>query len=269
MSLINEISVLLANVYTDRRLLVSLAGKDFSRRFSGTYFGVVWAILQPLLTILVYWVAFQFGFRSGTTSGVPFVVWFICGIVPWLFIQEAFSFASNSFIEYSYLIKKVKFNISILALVKIFSAMIIHVAFFIITVLIALCFRILPSFYLLQIFYYMFAEILLLYSLSLITASIMVFFRDLNQIISLLLLVGMWGTPIAWSIDSFSEKYHFIFKLNPFFYIIEGYRDAVIGRGWFWNKPVLSIYFWGVTLICFSAGCHVFSKLKPHFADVV
>lgn len=264
-----EISDVFRNIYNDRKLMLSLAVKDFQRRFSGTYFGIFWAVVQPMLTIVVYWLAFEYGFRSGTTSNVPYVVWFVCGMVPWLYFQESFSMASNSFIEYSYLIKKVKFNFSILVLVKIFSAIIIHLAFFVIAVIVAQLFHVPVSVYIVQIIYYLFAEVVLLFGLSLITASIMVFFRDLNQIISVILLIGMWGTPIAWNPAMFEPHIQKYFKLNPLYYIIEGYRDAIIGRQWFWEKPVLMVYFWVVALVTVCIGCHVFYKLKPHFADVI
>ena len=257
------------DIWSDRLLLLSLSLKDFERKFSGTYFGIFWALAQPLLTIIVYWIAFQYGFKSPDVGGVPFVVWFICGIVPWLFVTEAFSSASNSFVEYSYLIKKVKFNINILPLVKILSAFYIHVFFCIIITVIAACFKIYPSIYFIQIFYYMAANVILLFALSLITSSIVVFFRDLNQIISVILLIGMWGTPIAWSLEGFPETVHFYFKLNPFFYIIEGYRDSIIGRKWFWQTPELTIYFWCVALLLLAVGGIVYTKLKPHFADTV
>ena len=117
--MLKKIYLLMSNIWTDKRLLYSLSKKDFIRKFSGTYFGIIWAFVQPLLTIIVYWAVFQFGFRSGDVGNIPYILWFICGIVPWLFISESFSIASNSFIEYSYLIKKVKFNINILPLVKI------------------------------------------------------------------------------------------------------------------------------------------------------
>ncbi len=260
---------IIGDIFKDRRLLMSLSYKDFQRKFTGTYFGLFWAIAQPLLTIIVYWVAFQYGFRSGDVSGIPYVVWFICGIVPWLFVMEAFSSASNSFIEYNYLIKKVKFNVNILPLVKILSSFYVHVFFCVIVMIVACKFHIWPTIYLIQLLYYMLANIILLFSLSLITSTLVVFFRDLNQIISVILLIGMWGTPIAWSLESFSEETHIYFKLNPFFYIIEGYRDAIIGRCWFWEKKELTIYFWCFVLFLLLAGGIIYSKLKPHFADTV
>lgn len=257
------------DIWKDKALLISLSLKDFQRKFSGTYFGIFWAIAQPLLTIIVYWVAFQYGFRSGPVQNIPYVVWFMCGMVPWLFVSEAFSTASNSFIEYSYLIKKVKFNTNILPLVKILSSFCVHALFCVIVLSVAFCFKIFPTIYLVQLLYYMIANIALLFALSLITASIVVFFRDLNQIISVILLMGMWGTPIAWSLDMFDAKIQTIFKLNPFFYIIEGYRDAILGREWFWEKSMLTLYFWIVVLLLLIIGGILYTKLRPHFADTV
>lgn len=260
---------LFGEIYHDRRLLADLSRKDVKQRFSGTYLGLFWGILQPFMTMLVYWAVFQFGFRSGDVGDVPFVLWFICGIVPWLYISEAFSCAGNSFLEYSYLIKKVKFNVTILPLVKIASSLYIHIFFCAVVILICACFGYLPRLELVQILYYMFAAAMLVYAMSLITSSIMVFFRDLNQIISIVLLMGMWGTPIAWSMEMFSVRVQLFLKLNPFYYLVEGYRDAVLGRSWFWERPLLGMYFWIFTAVILWIGIHIYTRLKPHFADVV
>ena len=91
----------------------------------------------------------------------------------------------------------------------------------------------------------------------------------MNQIISVVLLIGMWGTPIAWTLSGFPEQIHFYFKLNPFFYVIEGYRDAVLGRQWFWEHPYMTIYFWAVVTILLLFGGKIYIKLRPHFADTV
>ena len=269
MNVFRQIIAIVQDIWKDKGMLMALSAKDFQRKFSGTYFGVFWAIAQPLLTIFVYWIAFQYGFKSSDVGNIPYVVWFICGIVPWLYVTEAFSSASNSLIEYSYLIKKVKFNINILPLVKILSAFYIHMFFCIIAIVIACCFGIWPTFYLIQLVYYMIANMILIFAISLITSSIMVFFRDLSQLISVILLIGMWGTPIAWSLEGFDKKLHVFFKLNPFFYIIEGYRDSILSRKWFWQTPRLSIYFWIVTIVLLIAGGVIYARLKPHFADTV
>ncbi len=269
MILLLRIKQLITEIYADRRLLFDLSAKDMQRRFSGTYFGMVWGILQPLMTMIVYWAVFQFGFRSGDVGEIPYVLWFISGIVVWLFISEAFTYASNSFLEYSYLIQKVKFNVNILPLVKIFSSFYIHLFFLMIVIIICVLFGYSPTLRFLQIVYYMAATIILLFAMSILSSSVMVFFRDLNQIINIILLLGMWGTPIAWNMDMFPSELQRILKLNPFYYLVEGYRDALLGRKWFWNRPELGIYFWILTFVILITGVTVYTKLKPHFADTV
>lgn len=254
-------------IIKDRRLLIELSKKDFSRRFAGSYFGIAWGFINPLLTMCIYWAVFQFGFRSGDVGDIPFVLWFMCGIIPWLFISEAFSTASNSFIEYSYLVKKVVFNINILPMVKIISALFIHLFFLCLLMIICIFFGIYPNIYWIQIIYYLFCAIIFVFALSLIFSSIIVFFRDLNQVIGIILLIGMWGTPIAWNINIFPKQTQLFLKLNPLYYIIEGYRDSFLMNTWFWQKYNLTIYFWFVTILLLLVGAFLYHRLRDSFAD--
>lgn len=269
MPVIRKITQIAGELYHDRYLMLDLAQKDFKSKFAGSVFGILWAFVQPLMTILVYWFAFQFGFRSGDVGNVPYTLWFLAAIVPWLFIAESISASANCFIEYSYLVKKVVFNIDILPMTKILSSFIIHICFLILVQIIYIAFGIWPTFKIIQLLYYTICAIMFTFSISLIFASVIVFFRDLSRIISIILLAGMWTTPIAWNIDFFSEKVQYILKLNPFFYIVEGYRDSFIGREWFFQKWELTLYFWGITLIFLSLGTVLYNRLKPHFADVL
>lgn len=72
-----------------RGLIFSLARKDFSSKYVGSYFGLVWALLNPIITVAVYWFVFSQGLRATSPlEGVPFIIWFIAGITPWLFFQK-------------------------------------------------------------------------------------------------------------------------------------------------------------------------------------
>ena len=108
--------------------------------------------------------------------------------------------------------------------------------------------------------------------LSYVTCSIIIFFRDLGQIISIGLQVGIWATPILWNLTTLTAshpKLKFIFKLNPMNYIVEGYRNALIDKIWFWETFYSTAYFWILTLCMFALGAIVFKRLKVHFADVL
>ncbi|WP_370872410.1 ABC transporter permease [Paenibacillus zeirhizosphaerae] len=253
-----------------RKLIVDLSKNDFNKKFKGSYLGALWAFVNPVITILLYWFVFEIGFRSGSTpEGYPFVVWLICGMVPWFFFAEAFASATLSFSEYSFLVKKVVFNISILPLVKIFSAFFIHLFFICFLIVVLLCYGVTPTIAWLQLFYYVFCTFALLVGTTFITASIMPFFKDIAQVVSVIVQIGFWLTPIVWSLDIAPLKYHLLFKLNPFYYIAEGYRDAFLYNTWFWSKPFETLYFWIICFVLFTVGVAMYKKLKPHFADVL
>jgi teichoic acid transport system permease protein len=104
------------------------------------------------------------------------------------------------------------------------------------------------------------------------TSAIVVFFRDLAQVVGILLQVGVWVTPIMWDINTMTKIPSwcvFILKLNPMYYIVAGYRDSLINKAGFWEQPGMTIYYWILTIVLFIIGTKIFKKLKPHFADVL
>ena len=123
-----------------------------------------------------------------------------------------------------------------------------------------------------QILYYSFAMVMLCLGLAYFNSAVIVFFKDWGQIISIVLQVGIWITPVMWNIDSMTTIPHWalmLLKLNPMFYIVQGYRDAFINKVWFWTHVNSSVYFWVVTFICIVLGTTVFKRLRIHFADVL
>lgn len=258
-----------AEILRNRQLIFSLAKNDFKTKFAGSYLGIVWAFIQPIVTVLVYWFVFQVGFRSGKMEDVPFVLYLIAGIVPWFYFQDALSSGTGALIEYSYLVKKVVFKISILPMVKLISALFIHGFFVLFTVLLFSCYGYFPDLCELQIVYYTFCMFVLALGLCYATSAIVVFFRDLSQIIAILLQVGVWMIPIMWDLNMIPAGCHWIFRLNPMYYVVSGYREAFYQKIWFWQHPERTIYFWAVALVLFGAGTAVFKRLKVHFADVL
>lgn len=122
-----------------------------------------------------------------------------------------------------------------------------------------------------QIVYYTFAMFIMVLGIVYATCAIVIFFRDLTQVINIVLQVGMWMTPIMWNIDTMelSPVLITIFKLNPMYYIVAGYRDALINKAWFWENAPLTLYFWLLTAVLFGIGTMIFKRLKIHFADVL
>lgn len=264
-----DIKYLFQELYRNKKMLYFLSVNDFKTKYAGSYLGVIWAFVQPVVTVLIYWFVFEVGFRSGSVHSVPFILWLVAGIVPWFFFAEAWGSATNCLMEYSYLVKKIVFQIRLLPLVKITSSFFVHLFFVILTFIIFLLYGVNPSMYATQVVYYSLCTICFVFSLSLISSSLIVFFKDLGQIISLILQFGMWLTPILWSSTMLPASYRWILKVNPVYYIVEGYRDALINKVWFWERYNQSIYFWLLTSILFLIGITIMKRMKPHFADVL
>lgn len=261
----------------NRTLIRSLAKNDFRTKFAGSYLGTVWAFVQPVITVLIYW--FVFDMAIGATASIrgelplPYVLWLVAGIVPWFFFSDCVSAGTAVLMEYNYLVKKVMFNIDILPVIKIFSSIFVHVFFVAFMVVLFICYGYFPDFYVLQVIYYSFGVLLLALGISYLTSAVSVFFPDVRQIVNIALQVGIWATPIMWKLSDMQEKIPHavlaVIELNPFFYIVQGYREALIDKVWFFEHPWMTLYFWCFTAaICFL-GVTVFRRLKVHFADVL
>lgn len=257
------------DLWHSKDLIISLAKNDFKTRYSNNYLGILWAFVQPVATILIFWFVFEVGFKSAAVMDFPFILWLSAGIIPWFFISDAIQSGSTSIMDSSFLVKKVVFRVSTLPMVKIISALFIHIFFVLFLFLMFIAYGYMPTIYWIQFIYYAFAMFVFLLGLSWITASIIIFFRDLGQIIALGIQLGFWITPIFWNVEMLPEKYQVFMKLNPVYYLTDGYRQMMIHGHWFFERPQQTIYFWCITLAIFVLGAIIFRKLRPHFADVL
>ncbi len=259
-------------MYQNRRLIWKLAKSDFKKRYAGSYMGAFWALVQPVITVAMYYVVFDLVMKSDQGRGpadVPYVLFLTAGLVPWFYFSEALTSSMTALLEYNYLVKKVVFKISILPIIKIIAATFIHLFFVLVALVIAGVYGYFPTLYTLQIFYYSACMFILVLAISYTTCSVVIFFRDLQSIVNIFLQVGMWATPILWNINGVGMRTQMFLKINPLVYIVEGYRNAIYGKEWFWEDFYSTVYFWVITVVLFILGAVIFKKLKVHFADIM
>ena len=271
---IKAILSMFADLWRSRQLILRLSLNDFKTRYAGSLMGIFWAFVQPVITVLVYWFVFEKGLRAGRQAmggiEVPFVLFLMSGLVPWFFFSDAWPNGTSCLVSYSYLVKKVVFKISILPVVKVVASIYVHLFFVAVTLVVFWIYGFAPDLYTLQVVYYSFAAFVFTVGLSYVTASIVVFFQDLTQIIAILLQVLVWATPIMWNIDMLSDgPLKTILRLNPMYYIVSGYRNALINKVWFWQTWQMTLYFWVLTLFLVCFGMLIFKRLQKHFADVL
>lgn len=250
-------------------VLIGLSQTDMKLKYAGAYLGILWAFAQPILTTFIYWFVFEVGFRSAPVENFPFILWLITGLVPWFFFSDVIVSGTSCMGEYSYLVKKVMFNIDVLPMVKIVSGLFVHIVFIVFVIVLYLVYGKTFTFHTVQILYYSFCLLILCMGIVYVAATFNVFIKDTIQVVSVIMQVIFWMTPIVWDINIMPKPVQIVLKFNPLYYIVTGYRDAFINKVWFWEKRQETIFFWMICSFVLFVGASLFYKFKSHFADVL
>lgn len=242
---------------------------DFKGKYAGSVLGGAWAFMQPIITICLYWFIFQLGFKSAPVADFPFILWLMVGLVPWFFISDGISNATPCLVEYSYLVKKVLFNINILPIAKLISTLMVQLVLVVFAIILYMLLGYFPDLYYLQIPIYLIYMLIISAGISYITATLYVFFKDTMQIVSIVLQVVFWMTPIVWDFGIMPEIVQKILKFNPFYYIIAGYRNIFVYKDGIGHQWWMVAYYWIFAVVLLIVGVKLFRKCKDHFPDVL
>ncbi|WP_319549693.1 ABC transporter permease [Desulfogranum marinum] len=257
------------SIANQRQLIGSLAKREVKTLYVGSLLGIFWAFIHPLIMISVFWFIFSVGFRVKPLGDVPFVVWLTAGMAPWFYFSDIIVGSASSVITHANLVKKTLFPSEILPVIKVTSSFVSH-SFFLLILLLLLFFQEIPfSLFFFQGVYYLFCLWALSLGIGLILAPLNVFIRDISHLVNVLIQIGFWATPIFWDINMMPVVIQKLLKLNPVYYVVQGYRDSFIYGIPFWHHPAQTFYFWLVTTVIFISGTMIFLKLKPQFADVL
>jgi ABC-type polysaccharide/polyol phosphate export permease len=256
-------------IFLNRNLLLSLSLRGFKQNYIRNFFGFIWAVLDPLAFVVILYFVFGAKYAEKDPNAIPFIVYLITGYIVFDFFNGSILDITNSIMNHSFLLKKVSFRVAILPIVTMFSNLMMHGIVLLICIVVLLFNHIYPSFYWLQVFYYLFALSAFLISIGWLTSSIYLFFPDVKNILSIITRIMFFITPIFWNMNDVLPKNQFVLRLNPVYYIVNGYRESFLYHKGFWTHPELTLYFWLLCLFFLVIGVAVFKKLRPHFADVV
>ena len=259
----------LREAYRHRAMIRALAIRDIQARYIGTFGGLLWAFAHPIALVGIYYFVFVIGFRAQGPEGVHFILWFVAGLVPWLFFSDTLTAITGAITANPHLVKKTVFPTETLPLVHIGSGLIPHAIFLLILVAAIPFFQVpyMPS--RLLVLYYLLCAMALLIGLGWLLAALQVFYRDIAHAIGIVLNLWFWITPIVWPRHMIPDHLHWVFTYNPMYYVVEGYRGALIFESMHWPGVAESLYFWAFTGIMMAFGAYVFHRLKPEFADVI
>jgi len=169
------------------------------------------------------------------------------------------------------MVAKMKFPVSILPSINIISNLSSYIPMVAIVIGSLLWAGVTPSVYCLQFIYYFIAMVIFLFAFGLLNATITVLIRDYHIFLQSVLRLLFYVSGPIWDINNrnMPEWLIKLLRLNPFYYLIEGFRDAFLSRGWVWEKTTYTLIFWGMTLTLLIIGSHLHMKFRARFVDYI
>ncbi len=240
---------------------------NYRTRFTGTRIGRTWVVLSPMLQMGVYIFAFGFVFAGSGADPLEHVLWLICGYGPWQAISEGIMSAANSLVANKAILKN--FNVrshyfpiaaSMMGLPSICVVLVFS------AVLLAATGRGV-SFYILWLLLAVPLTFLLIMGIGLCVSAVVVFVRDMVQVLSVLLMTTMFFTPILYYPERLPALLQPLVMLNPFYQIVQIYRCSLYYQK---NADLLGMLILLVWICLFwLMGLRLFRKLRGSFESAL
>jgi teichoic acid transport system permease protein len=251
-------------------LILRLGLYEVKSKYKMHYLGVFWQVLNPFIQITIYWFVFGLGIRGGSPIGeTPFFLWLIVGLVPWLFISPTITQGANSVHTNINLVSKMKFPVSVLPSIKIVGNTLSFFVMLGLTLLILVLNGFFSGWYLLQLPYYLFSLYFLLFGVTLLLSTLTTVIRDIQNMVQSVMRLMLYMLPILWNVENLPNVFVHVLQLNPFFYIIEGFRSSLLGGKWFFEDPSYTLYYWLVSLFILLLGAAIHLKFRHRFVDYI
>ncbi|PGZ07519.1 teichoic acid ABC transporter permease [Bacillus cereus] len=255
----------LDNLYLMGRLSIY----EIKQQYAASTLGIMWVFLNPLIQIFVYWLVFGLGIRGGApVEGVPFFVWMICGIIPWFFINGSIIQGSNSIYAKLNTVSKMNFPLSVIPTYIILSQLYTHLVLLAVLILIVICIKGISILSIVGLIYCIFSTFSFLIALAFITSTISTISRDVHLFIQSITRMLFYLTPVLWKpSEHMNSIFAFLMKINPFYYVVEGYRSSLLHGNISFIGSLYTLYFWGVAIILFAIGAMFHVRFRKRFVD--
>lgn len=264
----NQVRQIIQEQLTNMQLIFRLAAYELKSSYRMNYLGIIWSFLNPILQILIFWFVFGIGIRSGNPVGdTPFFAWLVVGLIPWFFISSSLLDGSNSVYAKISMVSRMKFPVSILPSIAIAKNGFNFMIMLLLLGIILFSYGIFSGVYLLLFFYYMFALFVFLFSATLLLSTLSTIIRDVQLLLQSVMRMLFFLTPIFWSDVVLPDVFRTSLQLNPLYYLIDGFRQSLLGYGSFSDYIGYTIYFWLLTLLILFVGAFLHMKFKDKFVD--
>jgi lipopolysaccharide transport system permease protein len=265
----------LRELWQYRDLIYNLIARDLKVRYKSSILGIAWSWLNPLLMMVVYTVLFTIFLRRDDIAHYP--VFLLCGLLPWQFFSDSTLQATGSIVNNAHLIKKVYFPREILPISAVLSNLVNFIIALPVFFALALLFGVSPTVWGLLLPITILIQVAFTVGVALILATLNVFYRDTQIILSVVMLAWFFLTPVFYPIQAVPQAVNvwgvtfnaqlWLRRLNPVASFIASYRDLL-----FWGAPTGLDFLLrtAVTaLIVLVVGYLVFLRYRSRFGEEV
>lgn len=256
----------LKSLWQHRELLRNMVEREIKARYKQSILGYGWVILNPFFQMLVMTFVFSIIIKI-PTWGIPYPIFLYAGLLPWTFFVNSISSSTNSLVSAGSLITKVYFPREIFPIATTIAKIIDLILASTVFALFMIIFQQPVTWAILWILPIFIVQFFFTLGISFLTSAFNLFYRDIQYLMTLILMLWMYVTPVIYPVDIVPARFRFVFALNPMSVLINAYRQSILG-GTAPNLTHLGIAA-GVSGIIFLLGYIIFKRLEPIFADVI
>ena len=260
-------SLNLSELWAYHELLFFLVWRDIKVRYKQTALGAAWAIIQPVFTMVVF--SLFFGRLAKVPSDdLPYPIFSFAALVPWTFFATGLTQSSNSLVESANLIKKVYFPRLAIPIAAVLSGIVDFLLAFAVLLAMMWSYGITPTGKILYLPLLILLALVTSLGVGLWISALNVLYRDFRYIVTFLVQIWMFATPIAYPSSLLEEPWQrLIYGFNPMVGVVEGFRWALLDTQTAPGPAVLASSF--ASILILFGGAFYFRRMEKSFADMV
>jgi lipopolysaccharide transport system permease protein len=256
----------LRELWEAHELVYFLVWRDVKVRYKQTALGVAWAVLQPLLTVVVFTLFFNRVARISSGS-LPYPVFSLAGLVPWLFFSNALTLASASVVANANVLTKIYFPRLAIPLATTLSGTPDFAIGLVLLLIVMAGYGVAPGIAVLALPAFFLLVLAAALGVALWLSALNVLYRDVRYVVPIAVQLWLLATPIAYPVSGLHSPWNVVLGLNPMAGAVEGFRWTLVGGA---APPAgmvaLSAAVAGILVV---TGAYYFRAMERRFADVI
>jgi lipopolysaccharide transport system permease protein len=256
----------LRELWESRELLYFLTKRELQVRYKQSIFGVSWAVMQPVLYAFVF--SLFFGTLARVPSdGLPYPVFALAALVPWMFVSQAASQGAASLVADANLLSKVYFPRLVIPIAKTLALMVdLVIAMGVLSVMVVV-YSATPTIGLLAVPGLILLAATVAAAVGIGFGALNVMYRDVTVAVPLLVQLWLFASPIAYPTSLIPSDWVYLYALNPMVTVIDGMRWAFLGS----DPPSLGVVACSIcgAVVALVLAVIYFRRAEQFFADVV